>query len=190
IFLVVAAFLVNVVVSRLVATERSEIGLLKAFGYADLDVVVHYLKLVAAIAALGLPLGAALGLWMGHALAGVYTEFFSFPRFVFRADPRVYVLVVFVTVAATAGGAAAAVRRAARLEPAAAMTPPAPPDYSRAAGSAITGLSFLDQQTRMVLRQIVRFPGRAAFTVAGIAVSGALLVGTLFFVDAVGEMIR
>ncbi|HEX7061022.1 MAG TPA: ABC transporter permease [Woeseiaceae bacterium] len=190
IFLVVAAFLVNVVISRLIATERNEIGLMKAFGYSDLDVVVHYLKLVAAVAALGLAVGAALGLWMGHALAGVYTEFFSFPLFVFRADPRVYVLVVFVTVAATAGGAAAAVRRAARLEPAAAMTPPAPPDYSRAAGSAVTRLALLDQQTRMVLRQIVRFPGRAAFTVAGVAVSGALLVATLFFLDAMQVMIR
>lgn len=190
IFLLVAAFLVNVVISRLIATERSEIGLMKAFGYRDVDVVVHYLKLVAVIGVVGLALGLALGVWMGRLLAGVYTEYFNFPLFVFRLDKGVFAIVVLVTAAAVGGGAAAAVRRAARLEPATAMTPPAPPDYSRAIGSAITGLSFLDQQTRMVLRQIVRFPGRAAFTVAGIAVSGALLVGTLFFVDAVGEMIR
>lgn len=190
IFLVVAAFLVNVVISRLIATERNEIGLMKAFGYTDADVVLHYLKLVAAIALLGLVLGAALGTWMGRLLAGLYTEYFSFPLFVFRADPRVHVLVVLVTAAATGGGAAAAVRRAASLEPATAMTPPSPPDYSRAAGSAVTALRFLDQQTRMVLRQIVRFPGRAAFTVAGVAVSGALLIATMFFIDAMQEMIR
>lgn len=190
IFLIVAAFLVNVVISRLIATERSEIGLMKAFGYTDVDVVAHYLKLVAVIGVLGLIIGGVLGIWMGRMLATVYTDYFSFPLFVFRADPGVYALVTVVTAAATGGGAAAAVRRAARLEPATAMSPPSPPDYSRAAGRAVTGLTFLDQQTRMVLRQIVRFPGRAVFTVAGVAVSGALLVATMFFLDAMQEMIR
>src|SRR5690606_34570006 len=46
-----------------------------------------------------------------------------------------------------------------------------------------------DQQTRIILRQIVRFPLRAAFTSVGVAVSGALLIGTLFFLDAIEEMI-
>jgi putative ABC transport system permease protein len=189
IFLLVAAFLVNVVISRLIATERSEIGLMKAFGYSDVAVALHYMKLVGATGALGLFIGGALGVWMGRALAGVYTDYYQFPLFVFQADPRVYAIVVAVTVAAVGGGAMLAVRRAARLEPATAMTPPPPPDYSKAVGSRVTNLKLVDQQTRMILRQIVRFPSRAAFTLAGVAVSGSLLIGTLFFVDAMDEMI-
>jgi putative ABC transport system permease protein len=190
IFLLVAAFLVNVVVSRLIATERSEIGLMKAFGYSDAAVVLHYMKLVGVIGALGLALGAGLGTWMGRQLAGVYTDYYRFPLFVFQSDPRVYAVAAAITAAAVGGGAALAVRRAARLEPATAMTPPPPPDYSRALGARVTGLPLLDQQTRMILRQMVRFPSRAAFTTVGVAVSGALLVGTLFFIDAMEEMIR
>ena len=189
IFLLVAAFLVNVVITRLIATERDEIGLMKAFGYTDTAVVVHYLKLVAVIAALGLAIGAALGVWLGRLLATVYTEYYNFPLFLFEAEPRVYVIVALVTAAAAGGGAALAVRRAARLEPATAMTPPPPPDYSRALGAGITRLGFLDHQTRMILRQIVRFPWRAGFTTTGVAVSGALMIGTLFFIDAMEEMI-
>lgn len=49
IFLAVAAFLVNVVLSRLVAMERNEIGLLKAFGYSDGGIVVHYVKFAGVI---------------------------------------------------------------------------------------------------------------------------------------------
>jgi putative ABC transport system permease protein len=190
IFLVVAAFLVNVVISRLIATERSEIGLMKAFGYSDGVVVLHFLKLVGVIGALGLALGGGLGTWMGRQLAGVYTDYYRFPVFVFETDPRVYAIVAAITLAAVGGGAALAVRRAASLEPATAMTPAPPPDYSRALGARVTGLTLLDQQTRMILRQIVRFPSRAAFTTVGVAVSGALLVGTLFFIDSMGEMIR
>jgi putative ABC transport system permease protein len=189
IFLLVAAFLVNVVISRLIATERSEIGLMKAFGYSGTAVVLHYMKLVGVVGLLGLVMGGALGTWMGRALAALYTQYFNFPLLVFEADPRVYAIVTGVTSLAVGGGAAFAVRRAARLEPATAMTPPPPPDYSRAVGSRVTRLRLLDQQTRMILRQIVRFPSRAAFTAAGVAVSGSLLIGTLFFTDAMDEMI-
>lgn len=189
VFLLVAAFLVNVVISRLIATEREEIGLMKAFGYTDTAVVLHYLKLVAVVALLGLAIGSALGIWLGRLLATVYTEYYDFPLFVFQADPRVYVFVTAITGLAVGGGAAIAVRRAARLEPATAMTPPPPPDYSRSLGAVITRLGFLDHQTRMILRHIVRFPLRAAFTTAGVAVSGALMIGTLFFIDSMEEMI-
>lgn len=189
IFLAVAAFLVNVVISRLIATERSEIGLMKAFGYTDGAVVAHYAKLVGVVATLGLVIGVGLGVWMGRMLAVLYTEFYHFPFLVFTADPRVYAVVTAVTLAAVGGGAALAVRRAAKLAPATAMTPAPPPDYSKAIGTRVTNLPFLDQQTRMILRQIVRFPSRAAFTCVGVAMSGALLVGTMFFLDAIDEMI-
>jgi putative ABC transport system permease protein len=46
IFLGVAAFLLNVVVSRLVATQREQIAALKALGYANRAIAAHYLKLV------------------------------------------------------------------------------------------------------------------------------------------------
>ncbi|MCI0516946.1 MAG: FtsX-like permease family protein, partial [Woeseiaceae bacterium] len=190
IFLLVAAFLVNVVVARVIATERDEIGLMKAFGYSNAAIVAHYLKLVALFGLIGLFIGGGLGIWLGRMLASLYTEYYSFPLFVFEVNPRVYVTVVLATAAAIGGGAALSVHRAAKLEPATAMTPPQPADYSRALGTRITRLKFLDHQTRMILRHIVRFPSRAAFTTAGVAVSGSLMIGTLFFIDSMEEMIE
>ena len=189
IFLTVAAFLVNVVISRLVATERTEIGLMKAFGYSDAAVVAHYLKLVGMVGVVGLAIGAGLGVWLGQALASIYTDYYRFPLLVFQPDTRGLVTVTAITAVAVGGGAAFAVRRAATIEPAEAMRPPPPPDYSKALGARVTSLRLLDQQTRMILRQIVRFPLRAAFTSVGVAVSGALLIGTLFALDAIEEMI-
>ncbi len=189
VFLLVAAFLVNVVISRLIAVQRAGIGLLKAFGYRDRDIVAHYLKLVAVIAAAGVLIGGAAGLWLGQVMAELYMEYYRFPFLLFQAHPSDYAVVVGVAMLTVMGGAALAVRRAASLNPAEAMTPASPPDYSRAAGSRITRMKVLDQQSRMILRQIVRWPWRAALTVAGIAASGALLIGTMSMMDGIEVMI-
>jgi putative ABC transport system permease protein len=189
IFLAVAAFLVNVVMTRLVAVEREQIGLMKAFGYSSGRVAWHYLKLAGIIALTGLLLGLGVGVWLGRLMAGMYVIYYNFPFLVFAATPAVYLIGVGVTALAAGGGAFIAVRRAARLEPAVAMRPPPPPDYSRAAGSAVTRWKLLDQQTRMILRQIIRWPVRSGLTVLGIGLSGALLLMTLYFVDAMEELI-
>lgn len=190
VFLLVAAFLVNVVISRTIAVQRAGIGLLKAFGYRDRDIVAHYLKLVAAIAGAGVLIGAAAGLWLGQSMAQLYMEYYRFPFLLFRADPADYAVVVGVAMATVMAGAGLAVRRAAALNPAEAMTPSAPPDYSRAAGAWITGLGVLDQPSRMILRQLIRWPWRAGLTTAGIAASGALLIGTLSMMDGVSVMVE
>src|SRR5690606_3713537 len=134
------AFLVNVVISRIIAVQRASIGLLKAFGYNNAQVVGHYLKLVGVIAALGLALGGSMGVWAGRAMAELYMQYFRFPFLVFSADWRDYLLVIGVACAAVLGGALLAVRRAAAYNPARAMTAPPPPDYSKAVGIGITRL--------------------------------------------------
>ena len=53
IFLCVAAFLLNVVVSRLIGTQREQIAALKAFGYSKWQVGWHYLKMVLAMTSAG-----------------------------------------------------------------------------------------------------------------------------------------
>lgn len=54
IFLGVAAFLLNIVVGRMISTQREIIAALKAFGYSNVDVGMHYLSYVAVIVTIGL----------------------------------------------------------------------------------------------------------------------------------------
>ena len=114
IFLAVAAFLLNIVTARLVQTEREQIGLLKAFGYADMAVGWHYLKLVMAIACLGVLFGWAAGAWMGQGMTRMYTDFFRLPFLYYRADASVFAIGAAVSFAAAGLGSMAAVRRAAQ----------------------------------------------------------------------------
>ncbi|MCV5754094.1 hypothetical protein OFN51_35400, partial [Escherichia coli] len=54
IFLGVAAFLLNVVVSRMVSTQREQIAALKALGYPNIRIAGHYLRFVMVIVAWGI----------------------------------------------------------------------------------------------------------------------------------------
>ena len=54
IFLAVAVFLTNTLLSRIIATERGEIGLMKAFGYSNAEVGWHYAALVIAMTSIGI----------------------------------------------------------------------------------------------------------------------------------------
>lgn len=189
-FLAVAAFLLNLVVMRMVALQRQQIAVLKAFGYRDRDVGAHYLKLVLLIALLGAAGGVLAGIWMGGALAGLYLEFFRFPRLDYLLRPAVVLAAVVLTLGAALLGVVQAVRRAVRLPPAEAMRP-APPAAFRPTVIERLGLQrWFSQPTRIVMRNIERAPLKSAFSVFGIAVAGALLIMGLFFRDSFDHIIE
>ncbi|WP_346910508.1 FtsX-like permease family protein [uncultured Roseibium sp.] len=189
IFLIVAAFLTNMVVDRLIATERGVIGLLKAFGYSDLEVGWHYMKLVMVIALIGVVFGSFLGAGLGQWTTSIYAQMYSFPFLLFRPLPDSFLIAGGLSLLAAMVGTASAVRRAVRLAPAEAMRPPAPPSFSRSY-LAQTGLArLLDQPTRMIFRQVFRWPLRSGLTVIGIGMSVAVLIIALQWIDSINRMI-
>jgi len=189
IFLAVAAFLLNIVISRLIDTEREQVGLLKAFGYSDLAVGWHYMKFVLAIASFGVLMGWGLGAWLGRGMTAMYTEYFQFPFLYYHPDLSTFIGSGALSLTVAVAGAWFAVRRAVRIPPAVAMQPPAPPAYHKGVGNKIALLQWFGAPSRMIVRHIVRWPVRAGLTIIGISFSGALLVASFFFLDAIDEML-
>ncbi|ANT60636.1 ABC transporter permease [Salipiger sp. CCB-MM3] len=178
VFLGIAAFLLNIVIARMVQAEREEIGLLKAFGYRGAEIGGHYMKLVLVIAVAGALLGAGLGILGGRGMVQLYLQFFKFPFLVFRLDPAALALGLAVSVLAAAAGGAVVLRRIFALQPAEAMRPPAPADYRRA-GRWAGALNLFDQPTRMVIRRFTRTPFRMLGAVVGITFGMGLSVAML-----------
>lgn len=186
IFLAVAAFLTNMVMARLIQTERREIGLLKAFGYSNWAIGWHYAKMVLAIALLGVMMGWALGAWLGHWNTNLYANFYRFPFLLYRPSPQAFLIAAAVSLAAALAGSLTMVGRAVRLPPAEAMVPPGPPTYSRTSAN----FGMLDEPTRIILRRIMRWPLRAMFTTLGLSMSVAVLVLALQWNDAITLLAR
>jgi len=197
IFLAVAAFILNVVLARQVATQRPQIAALKALGYRNTEIAGHYMLLAVAIAAAGIVLGLVGSHWLGRGMVWMYTEVFRFDALAYRMVPGVAVGATLAVAAAAALGALAAIRAVVRLSPAQAMLPPAPPVYRRtllerlaAATARASGrVRRLAPAALMVLRNLERRPLRAVLTVCGIAAAVALQVTGLFWNDTIARIV-
>ena len=188
IFLGVAAFLLNVVVTRLVGTQREQIAALKALGYPDRSIAAHYLKLVLAIVLAGLVLGVAVGGWLGTLLTGLYAEFFHFPHFEHSIAPALVLLSTFVTVATAVLGTVNAIVATVRLAPAEAMRPPAPGRYRRTLLERL-GIQAMGPALRITVRNMERRPLRAVLAVGGVAAAVAITIMGNYFRDAVEAIV-
>ena len=127
IFLLIAAFLINQWLNRLVALEREQIGLLKALGYQNNAIAWHYAKFVIALVATGVVIGSAAGTWVGAYVTGLFGGLFHFPFLVFVKSTDIYFMAVVLSLVAGIGGAIRALQSVVDLPPAVAMQPPAPP---------------------------------------------------------------
>jgi len=189
VFFGIAAFLVNMVIGRIVALERSQIGLMKALGYTNFTIAMHYIMLSALIAVIGVLIGWGLGTWAARGMALMYAEFFTFPYLIFSVSKFTYVLSGVLGLLSAALGAVFNAMKAARLAPAVAMSPPAPPNFRRGLFDRLFASMRLSQPTMMILRGIMRWPLRASLTSLGMALGVAVLVASSFFDDSMEEIL-
>jgi putative ABC transport system permease protein len=188
IFLIIAAFLTNMIMARLVATERGQIGLMKAFGYSNSEVGLHYARFVIGIVFVGSVIGIAAGTWLGRMNTQMYADLFRFPLLLYRPSTSAIAIAVSVSLASALLGSAGAVRQATRLPPAQAMQPPAPAAFRRMRLWDTRAARWLDQGSRIIVRNILRSPMRSALTTLGVAASVGLLVLAMQWNDALNYL--
>jgi putative ABC transport system permease protein len=189
IFIAVSAFLINVVISRTISTQREQIAALKAFGYSNVDIGIHYVKLVMVIILLGATGGLTVGAWLGHRLAKLYIEFYRFPYLMYQLQPTVAIeAILIVTVSAIAGNLFS-IRKAAKLPPAEAMRPEPPTKYRKSFFESLGLWYLLSQPAKIIIRNIERRPIKSFLSVTGIALACAIMMAGTFFNDAVDFMV-
>ena len=183
-FLAIAAFLLHVLLSRLVATQRAQIAVLKAFGYRNFQVGWHYLKFILVVFTVGAIVGIALGVQLGKGLTQLYTDFFHFPLLRYEAGLPLMMVALLVSGGAAVLGGLIAVRGAIALPPAQGMRPE-PPATFRPTLLEQWGLQELFPPAgRIILRNLERRPLRASLSVFGIAVAIAILLTGFYLRDA------
>ncbi len=191
IFLAVTAFLIHLVLSRMVATQRQEIAVLKAFGYGNYSIGFHYLKLAFVVVLGGVALGIGVGWYFGLKVTELYLEFFRFPVLRYQPEPAVIISAVLISLASAAIGALAAVRRAVGLPPAEAMRPEPPARFRSGFIERLGVHRLVPTPVRIILRNLERRPVKAMMSVFGIALAAGLLVVAFFlYFDTIERIIE
>ena len=190
IFFGVASFLLNAALGRQVVAQREQIAALKALGFPNAPLVLHYLKLVAVIVLLGSALGVAGGIAFGHAMIASYQGFFRLPALAFTLTPWSAIVGTAISFAAASLGVITALRRVVSLAPAVAMRPAAPLRFRRSWLESLWPERLLTPRRMMVLRNVTGRPLRAFLTTLGIAFAVPMVVLGLFWRDAIDQMIE
>jgi putative ABC transport system permease protein len=190
-FLLVAAGVLNVLLSRMVAQQRGVVGTLRALGVSSGGVTRHFLAsglLVGAVGGLG---GLALGAWLQQGMLGIYAEFYAIPGIRTHAYWDILGRGLGVSLACAMLGAASGARQAARLQPAEAMRPPPP---ERGGAILLERISFLWRRlsfrSRLVLRTVLRNPFRSALSAFAFCISTGLITMSLCNVEALDVLVR
>jgi putative ABC transport system permease protein len=185
IFLGVTAFLIHLVLSRLISTQREQIAMLKAFGYGNLAIGAHYLKLALLAVSGGIVLGVGVGWWFGYQMTALYAEFFRFPVLSYVADLWVMASAVLINLLAAIIGAIRAVQKAVTLPPAESMRPESPARFRTGLIERFGFGRLLPLSIRIIVRNLERNPFKAILTTFAVAMSVALVVVGFYFYDAV-----
>lgn len=186
IFLGVAAFLLHIVIARLINREREQIATLKALGYSNLRVSLHYLMIVAIMSAIGVAIAIPPGIWIGQWYTNLYKMFFALPSLDFVFRPIIPIEAGLTALTAASLGALGALREAFKLAPAEAMRPPAPTLFRR---------TFLDKTnmpiaTKMAVRTFISRPVRSSMSILGLALALGIVVIAFIYADMIDYLME
>lgn len=190
IFMLVAAFLLNIVTGRLVNIQRQQIATLKAIAYSDWKIAAHYVKLITVIVIIGAVIGVPFGAWMGKQMVIIYRDYFYFPKFDYQLSLKVILAGIAISFAAAMSGTIGSLLKVLRLQPAAAMRPQAPRSYRSSIFDRTLLRVIKSPALKMILRYILRFPLRSFYTTIGVALSVAVVMLGLFWKDSIFQIMN
>ena len=191
-FLAAAGMATYVLLTRLVLSQRGQIGLLKASGFRKRTIFGHYQRFGLMAGAIGAVIGAPLGGLLGREISKLYTGAISIPTTVTTARASTAAIGVIFALVAGALSALAPAMRAAKLSPAQAMRGLVPAGKGGATWieKLIPPLRRLPARWKSVLRGIGRNRNRTISTVVGVIMAVTLILTFWGMIDSIQVLLE
>lgn len=179
-FLAIAAIILYIMLKRLVESQRSQIGTMKAFGYRSGEIILHYLSYGAIVGLVGGIAGGLLGSLLADSMTKIYQNYYSLPNLTSRFSMDYFVLGIILSVVFSIGAAYQGVKGILKLQPVDAMHPPVPVFNKKSILEKIPGFwSIFTVQGRMAVRNALRNRGRTFFIFIGIMFTFSMMATML-----------
>lgn len=183
-----AALAAFMLVTRVVDSQRREIGIGMALGAPRVQIARRPLTLGAQIGVLAALLGVPFGLWLAAEIKGLMTSAMPLPVDDSSFPAGLYAVAVAIAVLTPLAAAVLPVRRALKMRPVDAIA-----TVERGGGKGSRLLSSKAARTlpggwnfRLAVRNLLRAPRRSTMTIVGLAVVMTAVVSVLAMVDSIG----
>lgn len=190
-FLAIAAGVQMIILRRMIKIQRTQIGVMKALGYGNIQIVFHYTIYALAVSFLGAAVGIVLGVIMAGGISGLFAQYFNLPGGLKTFDTRTIAngLLLSAGIGGIAGVAGS--RGVLRIQPAESMRPEPPPSKGQSLLEKWSLLwNRLSPEWKMTWRNIGRNRGRFMVTVVGVMFAVCLLIIAFFYNDVVDYMLK
>lgn len=191
IFFMVASVIIYIMMGRMVENQRTQIGVLKAIGFTNFQVLSYYMSYSALVAIVGSFIGAISGTYMGVGMTKIYNQYFNLPL----GEIKIYGEFVFPAFALTLSFCLFAgynsCKSIFKIMPSEAMRQKAPESGKKIVLERMTliwkNISYLG---KIITRNLFRYKKRALLTSLGVIFASAILLVALSMKDSIDFMIE
>lgn len=188
VFLAVAIFILNIILSRLIDLHRPQIATLKSLGYSDWSLTGHYFQLVTIVLLVGIIPSIFIGAWIGRWYAQLYQDFFRFPSIDFNLSVSAVVICFLAGLVPGWLGAARALVRVFGLNPAEALRPPSPPRFHKGFLERWGFFANMNNFSKIIFRSLFFRPVRLVMNIVGMSLALAILINGSFWTDVINAV--
>ncbi|MCX7921241.1 MAG: FtsX-like permease family protein [Clostridia bacterium] len=190
IFLTVAAMIIYVMQRRLISTQRTLIGVMKAFGYTNKRILLHYILFSLLISVVGSVLGVAVGPYISKYITAMYTRIYSIPVLDFKFYWDILFTGVLLSMSFCLIAGYSSAKRILSIQPAEAMRSERPTSGKRIFLERIKLIwGSLNFGWKMSIRNIFRSRQRSIFTILGFIFTIMLFMISIFFIDSIDNIL-
>lgn len=190
IFFMVASVIIYIMMGRMVENQRVQIGVLKALGFTNMQVLSYYMCYSALIAITGSLIGSILGTYMGVGLTKLINQYFNLPLEGARIYGELVLPASILTLFFCLFAGYHSCKVVFKIMPSEAMKEKSPDS-----GKKIIIEKWkivwenISHLWKIILRNLFRYKRRAILTSLGIIFSSAILLVALSMEDSINFMI-
>lgn len=175
-FVSMAAVVLYLMLKRIIEQDRTQIGILKAFGFSNMVVLFHYVFVGLLTGFLGALIGLGLSFISISPYIDFYLEYYKMPISSEVKDYSFFIIGGIMSIAGGGIGAYFGARKVIKLKPADAMRPPSPPPVRKDITHYVPAIQHvLTSRGFMATRNIIRNKIRSGFVILGIIFSFGMM---------------
>lgn len=191
-FFIASAVIIYITMTRMIENQRMLMGVLKALGYSNLDIMLHYQTYPLLVGILGSIIGVLIGVFfVGEALLNLFNMIYNLPTRETAVHLSIVLPAAFLGLSFCVAAGYNACRKELHLVPAESMRPKPPASGKKLFLENLRLLwKNINFSWKIIFRNLFRYKKRSAMASIGIIFSTVLLLVAMGFQNSIDYLMQ